>query len=953
MTRPSGRELSVKSSVKDPLESEVLFSYVGQSVKGFTGSSNQPASISRRVVTKKPDGTVSDAVQSYSFQYNAMGRVTRLVDPVGRTFLNIYASNGIDLLETRQTRAGNNVLLSKTEYDDKHHPISVTDQSGNKTTFKYDERGLLVKRIDSGNNEWETDYDQKGYPITLTGPGNGDSTNVIAKFVYDNVGRIATATDIDGHTIKMAYDNADRLVERTYEDGTTEKISYDKLDAVTFQDRAGHVTKRTYDSQDRMISITDPLGRKSQYEWCLCGALRKLTDPAGHSTEWHHDIEGRIIQKKFANGTETTFEYEKDGHRLLQITDALKQKTVYSYNLDDTLAEVSHENAINPTSATKYQYDPDYTLITSVSSDFGTVNYEYQQVGRPGSGLPRKILNSGIPNSTIGLEYDGAGNLIRRSINGEANVVSSKYDGLGRLSSENTPLGEFRYSYGDHTRKITNRLNKISYPNGVVTTFNYDGASGEERLKSIINSTSEVLSQFDYTYNKSGQIVNWQENFSGKDTAQFVLSYDAAGQLTDAASQIGDTAQSYHYQYDPASNRTQARSGGTLQECAYNSMNELITLATKTRDNQTTNATGTPERFKYDANGNLLSDGDKSYKWDARNRLIRIEYKSGKATEFAYDALGQRSKITELGTDGKPAIQQFLVCLNGTVCEIRNERGEVLKKLFALGENANGKNVYFGRDHLGSTRQTLDSTGSIIARLDYDPFGQPIRSQGEAPNLQYTGYFTHAPSGLNLTLFRAYDSKLGRWLSRDPLGEFGTIGVPDWGIDRDNEIIASNLYAFVNNDTMQLVDPFGLQACSVRDKLLKRLGVDANGKPLTAVGTERGQLNQAGANHYDKAGPGVTYNTNTRAAGQALQTGTSVNSNAGSQGFYVPTQLSPTQTSYTPSLPTHIEGGTNVGYRAESLNYSNVQSGAGAQMNTGQVDQLIRSGGVRVQNVYQ
>jgi len=56
--------------------------------------------------------------------------------------------------------------------------------------------------------------------------------------------------------------------------------------------------------------------------------------------------------------------------------------------------------------------------------------------------------------------------------------------------------------------------------------------------------------------------------------------------------------------------------------------------------------------------------------------------------------------------------------------------------------------------------------------------------------------FTHQPSGLYLTKFRAYDPFSGRWLSRDPVGEF--VG----GI---------NLYAFEDEDPVYKIDPTGTQ----------------------------------------------------------------------------------------------------------------------------------------------
>ena len=33
---------------------------------------------------------------------------------------------------------------------------------------------------------------------------------------------------------------------------------------------------------------------------------------------------------------------------------------------------------------------------------------------------------------------------------------------------------------------------------------------------------------------------------------------------------------------------------------------------------------GTPKAFTYDANGNLTSDGTRTFEWDAANRIVRI-----------------------------------------------------------------------------------------------------------------------------------------------------------------------------------------------------------------------------------------------------------------------------------------------------------------------------------------
>ena len=74
------------------------------------------------------------------------------------------------------------------------------------------------------------------------------------------------------------------------------------------------------------------------------------------------------------------------------------------------------------------------------------------------------------------------------------------------------------------------------------------------------------------------------------------------------------------------------------------------------------------------------------------------------------------------------------------------------------------------------------------------PEDQARRQGAIEATLGYAGMFYHARSGLYLTHYRAYDPRLGRWLSRDPIWESGGI----------------NLYGYVGGDPVGWVDPYGL-----------------------------------------------------------------------------------------------------------------------------------------------
>jgi RHS repeat-associated protein len=88
-----------------------------------------------------------------------------------------------------------------------------------------------------------------------------------------------------------------------------------------------------------------------------------------------------------------------------------------------------------------------------------------------------------------------------------------------------------------------------------------------------------------------------------------------------------------------------------------------------------------------------------------------------------------------------------------------------------------------------------DASGTVVARYDYDPWGRSTTVIGtNKPDFNFTGLYQHAKSGLDMAVYRFYDPDLGRWLSRDPIGEAGGI----------------NLYGYGGNSPINRTDPLGL-----------------------------------------------------------------------------------------------------------------------------------------------
>jgi RHS repeat-associated protein len=198
-------------------------------------------------------------------------------------------------------------------------------------------------------------------------------------------------------------------------------------------------------------------------------------------------------------------------------------------------------------------------------------------------------------------------------------------------------------------------------------------------------------------------------------------------------------------------------------------------------------------------------------------------------SEFSYDGLGRRIEVVTRDALGVPITDNHYVWSGNTLSEERDGTGaNVTKRFFGGGEQINGTSYYFTRDHLGSVREMADSTGAAHAQYEYDPYGVRTKVSGNLDaDFGFTGYWHHGPSGLDLSLYRAYSPTLGRWLSRDPIGEVGGL----------------NLYGYVHGNPLNKIDTSGLMSaadCAILQRMIDRLqgqlerGTDVSNKILDA-----------------------------------------------------------------------------------------------------------------------
>lgn len=734
-------------------------------------------------------------------------------------------------------------------YNAAGQPLSITNAKSETTTFWYHPTG---QSVDFDN----LSATATGYLVMVDGPLSGTADSI--RTTYDGYGRPRTVTESEGYSVTTDYDDFDRPTLVTYLDSTTHQVVYDRLDAIKTKDRLGRWTQTTYNALRQPSIIRDALGRKTFLEYCKCGGLRTLTDANGRVTIWSYDTYGRVTSKNYPDGTATAYSYESKTGRLKTITDAKGQVAIYTYLKDNALDSVAYTGATVATPSVSYSYDTYYPRVLTRIDGVGTTTYTYNPIPiTPTLGAGRLASIDGPwANDTQSYTYDELGRGLTSSLNGSANTTTLTYDALGRVSSLVNPLGTFGHTYVGATARPSQR----TYPNGQVTNYAYHPniaatgtGDGDQRLQELehLAPGGANLSTYGYTYDAEGMIKTWSRQLDTDAALISTFGYDAVNQLTSAVLPSSPTTGTSHlYRYDKGGNRTSLQVDNAVTAAAHNTLNQVTALSatgpirvagtldepavvtvngqpaavdatnafsadvslapgthtlsivatdgssnTSTKTYEITVGTGTAARtLTYDLNGNLLGDGaGRTFTWDAVNRLASITMGTD-VTGFVYDGAGRRVIEKLNGTE----IRRWIWGGGPQPIEERDATNAVTKRFYSgLGEQIGGVNYYYTTDHLGSVREMIDDTGAIRARYTYDPFGQKTKVLGDLEStFGFTGFLWHEPSSLNLTIYRGYDTEIGRWLSRDPIAERGGV----------------NLYAYVGNSPVSFYDPLGLRA---------------------------------------------------------------------------------------------------------------------------------------------
>ena len=213
-----------------------------------------------------------------------------------------------------------------------------------------------------------------------------------------------------------------------------------------------------------------------------------------------------------------------------------------------------------------------------------------------------------------------------------------------------------------------------------------------------------------------------------------------------------------------------------------------------------------------------------TFAYDYRDRLTGATRKtSGSVVDYqvtyTYDALNRRigEQIDADGAGSGTPVQTWTVFdgqnpyADFTGSGTLNDRylyGPAVDSLLARTDTS-GVTDWYLADRLGSVRDIVDVSGTVVYHTGYDSFGNKVSSSGSGGDrFGFTGREHDAALNLYYNRARFYDPATGRFLSRDPIG----FSAGDM-----------NLYRYVNNSPTNGSDPSGKQpGSSPEEEILNR-----------------------------------------------------------------------------------------------------------------------------------
>ncbi|MEX0676768.1 MAG: RHS repeat-associated core domain-containing protein [Pirellulales bacterium] len=772
-----------------------------------------------------PEPIPSAGHPRWIYNYDAMGRVYRVVDPRNGQTDYDYDPNG-NLF---------NVTL----------PVPEPGYARPQWHYEYNSKNLLDFARDPEQNTTNYFYDNRGQLERVLAPPDPTATRPETKYTHDNRGLVMGVADPLGRVTAYGYDSIGRLekvVGPNPGSGLPQTIAnykYDgngnlRFETVGATSSLAQTTEHQYDELNRLRTVIQPPPRigdpspTTVYTYYPTGELHTLADPNQNLTTWNIDNLGRVTGEIDPLGESKSFEYDAIGNPT-QLVDRIGRVTTYAYDALNRMTSerwfVSLAYMETPLRTLSFGYDLAGNL-TSASDPSAGYTFLPDNLNRLKSAT---VTMPGLPPVQLISEYDQNNNRERLTafIGATIDFANSYgYDNLNRLvdlrqeagSAGGNEVATKQLGFAYNVAGQVTRLNRFDHvvtdptvlnPTGALakSSYIYDGA-GRLRTLSHTPSAATIIFQA-WAYDVLNRITSYAN--SREQPLVHAYIYDNNNQVIREFLEPDVT-----YDYDLGGNRIET-DGVTSTPAPGNRL-----LADGTYG------------YLYDDEGNLtrrthLASGKREdFYWDHRNRLVQIQSwtpglpaQAHFQLDYKYDVFNRRvSRLETTYVDGGgifPEIdgwvqEKFIYDGDQVVLDFQSVdgagfqlarrylSGPAVDQLFAQENIAedleDAARVYWLlTDNLGTVRDIVNHAGGLVEHYNYDAFGRLVEGDTSLTRYLYTSREFDATTGLQYNRNRWYDSKTGRWLSEDPSGFAGG---------------DTNLYRYVANSPTNGTDPYGL-----------------------------------------------------------------------------------------------------------------------------------------------
>lgn len=743
------------------------------------------------------------------YTYDKASRLASITDALNHTIKYTYNERGLLIKmfnadKSFQTYAydtfGNRTLIKDelkhswtTEYDEFKRPEKMTDPIRRTTKYEYDLPGGVcgcqhdnntpTKIILPSGKTTTIEYDVEWEKTSETvGAGSADAATTF--YEYDLVGNLVTVIDPNKTNSVTEYDARNRRVSSTDPLGNKTQWGYDKTGNIVNVIRPDTgTTVNVFDQMNRLTKTIDPKGQVTKMKYDAEGNMVTLTDPKNHDYDFNYDLLNRRTKMIYPDGSFEKYSYDKVSN-LKSYTN--RGGAIRTYNYDSRNREILSSWNDGTTPSINSNYDIASRLI-ELSSSVSRLSYQYDEANE----LTKvtQAVAGGRGSKVVKYQYNKDG-LRNKMVYPDGSVIDYKYTDRNQLKSifagDTIPVTAYTYDLnGNHLIK--------TLENGTATLFAYDDAN---RILTVDHQKGGAsFARFDYGYDKVNRRTFIQRD-GGKGDA---YNYDAIDQVTkvfydvtDPGGAASSPTRKVNYDWDPAGNRDAVTDNGTTTNYTTNNLNEY------TRVNS--------DGLNYNKKGDLTNFNGWTYNYDAQDRLIKAT-KGSTTVSFAYDPWDRCVKRTlnERATlfywDG----WNLIIERNESDAEIaRYVHGANVDEILKKVSEANNINIYYHQDALGSVVRLTNKNGNVTEQYSYDVFGKPTIRNANGENIstsafdnrfKYTGREYIETVGLYDFRSRIYSHSLGRFIQKDELDFYSG----DY-----------NLYRYVNNNTVNKKDPWGL-----------------------------------------------------------------------------------------------------------------------------------------------